>query len=143
MIFSFGQSQHNRIEVDVLHYERPPSGEYYDDNWLIVQIRVAAGGFRGKVDASILTDELVGFTAQVRSLNETVSGTAQFTTLEEQLELTLTADSKGRITLSGRVADEAGVGNRLCFEFDFDQSQLNTSLRELEQVVETFPIRTA
>jgi len=32
MIFSFGQSRQERIEVDVLRYERPPTGEDYDDN---------------------------------------------------------------------------------------------------------------
>ena len=40
MIFSFGQSQEERIEVDVLDYERAPVGEYWDDNWLNVEIRV-------------------------------------------------------------------------------------------------------
>jgi len=32
MIFSFGQPQHERIEIDDLHYEREPVGEHFDDN---------------------------------------------------------------------------------------------------------------
>jgi hypothetical protein len=39
MTFSFSQSQHERIEVEVLRYERQPVGEYHDDNWLMVQTR--------------------------------------------------------------------------------------------------------
>src|SRR5207253_7730240 len=40
MTFSFGQSEHERIEVDVLRYERSPVGEYHDDNWLTSQVSV-------------------------------------------------------------------------------------------------------
>ena len=55
MIFSFGESQHERIEVDVLRYERSPVGDYHDDNWLTAKVRIAAGGFRGAVDASVFS----------------------------------------------------------------------------------------
>jgi len=58
MTFSFGQSERERIEVDVLQYERQRTGEYWDDNWLTVQIRVQAGGFHGNAKAAIITSEL-------------------------------------------------------------------------------------
>jgi hypothetical protein len=32
MIFSFGHSEQERIEVEVHGYERAPVGKYYDDN---------------------------------------------------------------------------------------------------------------
>ncbi len=37
MIFSFGQSEHERVEIDVLSYEREPVADFYDNNWLIVE----------------------------------------------------------------------------------------------------------
>jgi hypothetical protein len=85
MIFSFGQPEEERIEIDVHGYERPPSGEYWDDNWLKVDIRVSAGGFRGKVSAAIITSELSKFVSDLRPLYETLSGSAQFETMEQQL----------------------------------------------------------
>ena len=48
MTFSFGQSQHERIDLDVLRYEREPVGEYHDDNWLTVKIQVCAGNPRAR-----------------------------------------------------------------------------------------------
>jgi hypothetical protein len=141
MIFSFGQSEQERIEIDILRYECTPVGDYYDDNWLTSEIRVDAGGFRGRVDASILTNELVEFLKQLRILHDTLGGTAQFVTLEEQLHLLLTGDGKGHIDLVGDVADQPGIGNRLHFTFQFDQSQLGTSIREIEGVVSDFPVR--
>jgi len=142
MIFSFGESQHERIEVDVLRYERSPVGDYHDDNWLTAKVRVAAGGFRGAVDAAILTEELARFLDSLRPLYQSLRGTAQFTTLEEQLRMVLSGDGKGRIELVGEVADQPGIGNRLHFALHFDQSQLAASIRDLESVISQFPVRT-
>ncbi len=143
MIFSFGQSQHARIEVDVLHYERQPVGEYHDDNWLMVQVRVCVDRFRGTVDATFITEELVAFLTQLRPLYQSLSGTAEFTTMEEQLRLRLTGDGKGHIELVGEVADQPGIGNRLHFTLHFDQSQLGATIHELERVTSEFPVRKA
>jgi len=141
MTFSFGQSQHERLEVDVLRYERSPVGEYHDDNWLTVQVRVCIGGFRGTVDAAIVADELAAFLGQLRPLYDTLRGTAEFVTLEGQLLLRLTGDGKGHIELVGEVADQPGIGNRLHFTLQFDQSQLGSSIHDLERVTSEFPVR--
>lgn len=143
MTFSFGQSQHERIEVEVLHYERQPVGECYDDNWLTVQVRVCVGGFRGTVGGAFVTEEFVAFLTQLRPLYQSLSGTAEFATLEEQLHLRLTGDGKGHIELVGEVADQPGIGNRLHFTLHFDQSQLGASIHELERVTAEFPVREA
>ena len=141
MIFSFGHSEKERIEINVHGYEREPIGEYYDDNWLTVVIQVSAGGFCGKVSACILTSELTKFLSELHPLYQTLGGTASFTTLEEQLSLQLMGDDKGHIELFGKLADQPGIGNCLHFTLQFDQSQLCASINELEQVTLQFPER--
>ncbi len=143
MIFSFGHSERERIEVDVHGCDRLTSdGNWYDD-WLGIEIRVQAGGFHGEVAAQIVAGELVTFASQLRPLYETLSGSAEFSTMEGQLSLRLVGDGAGHIELSGEVADQAGVGNRLHFTLQFDQSQLGASLRELEKITSQFPARVA
>jgi hypothetical protein len=142
MIFSFGQSENECVEIDVLRYERPLIGEYWDDNWLTVEIRVQAGGIHGKVTAAILTGEFEKFLSELRPLYETLSGSANFKTMEAQLTLILVGDGKGHIELRGEVTDQPGIGNRLNFVLQFDQTQLATSIRELERVMAQFPIRS-
>ncbi len=142
-LFSFGHSEHERIEVDVHGYERAAAGEYWDDNWLTVEIRVRAGGFRGKAAATIITSELTKFLLELRPLYENLNGSAKFVTMEGQLNLLLNGDGKGHIELQGEVADQAGIGNRLNFTLHFDQSQLGASIRELEKVTSQFPVRAA
>jgi len=80
MIFSFGQSEHERIAIDVVSYERPTSGDYDDDNWVVTQIEVRVRGFKGKARAALRTTELIEFGSKLRPLHETLSGTAEFTT---------------------------------------------------------------
>jgi len=143
MKFSFGQSERERIEVDIMSYERAASGEYSDDNWLSVSITVRVGGFSGRVDAAIVTDELVRFADQLHRLYEALTGSAEFTTLEGQLSLTLSCDALGHITLRGEILDQAGIGNRLSFHLDLDQSFLQKSIGELDAVIRAFPVRDA
>jgi hypothetical protein len=142
MTFAFGHAEQERIEVDVHGYERASVGEYWDDNWLRVDIRVRAGGFRGKASAAIITRELTKFLSELHPLSETLSGSAEFTTMEDQLSLRLAGDGKGHIALRGEVSDQTGVGNRLQFTLHFDQLQLGASIRELERVTSEFPVRT-
>jgi hypothetical protein len=142
LTFSFGQSERERIEIEVLDYERKPVGEYWDDNWLNVEIRIHAGGFRGKIAATIITSELEKFLSELKPLYEKLVGEAKFTTMEEQLGLRLIGDGKGHIELRGEVADRAGIGNRLSFNLRFDQTQLKQSINNLELIVETFPVRS-
>lgn len=142
MIFSFGtRSNNERIEIDVLRYERQPVGEYYDDNWLITKITVGAGGFRGKVDVSLMTDELKEFLGSLQELYKTLRGEAVLETMEDLLELRLQGDGKGHIKLFGRVLDQAGFGNCLNFSLSFDQTELFGSISQLEDVVSAFPVR--
>ena len=139
MIFSFGQSKAERIEVDILGYERAPSA---DAEWLSTRFRVFAGGFHGQVDnATILTHELAAFLNQLRPLYKTLRGTAEFSTMEGQLHLLLVGDGKGHIELTGEVEDQVVGGNQLHFRLQFDQTQLATSIHELERVISEFPIR--
>jgi len=141
--FSFGQSQHERVEIEALHYERQLVGDYHDDNWVTVRARVGAGGFRGTIDAAFLTEEFVSFLTQLRSLHTSLSGIAEFATLEGQLHLRLTGDGRGHIELIGEASDQPGIGNQLHFTSHFDQSQLQASIHELERVTAAFPVRPA
>jgi hypothetical protein len=143
MIFSFGQLEQQRIEVDVLGYERPASGNDWDDNLLAVAIHVRAGGFCGETSATVITSELNNFLLELRSLHASLSGLARFQTMDGRLSFGLAGDGKGHIEVRGEVKDEHGVGNRLHFKLRFDQSQLGTSIRELEQVTLQFPVRAA
>ena len=141
MKISFGGQKREKVQIDILRYERQPIGEHYDDNWLSVELSVLAGGFFGKADPAILTDELVYFLPQLKLTDQTLKGSAEFTTIEEQLRLVLTTDGRGHVELEGELSDEPGVGNKLRFSLEFDQTQLSDSIAQLEKAISVFPVR--
>jgi len=139
--FSLGESKHERVEVTVSGYERQPSGDYHDDNWLTVEVSLVVGGFRGRFQASFLTAELTEFRDQLVALNKSLKGEAKLATMETQLLLSLTGNGRGGISLKGEAWDQPGIGNRLAFGFNLDQTHLANTLRELDAVIERFPVR--
>jgi len=140
VVFTGDAGEHLRI--DVLGYERAPVGEYFDDNWLSVGVAIKAGGFTGSFSASFLTGELEGLHQEAIKLYDSLTGRAEFKTLEEQLGFDLVGDGLGHIRLTGNAQDIAGLGNTLAFTFTFDQTQLRSTVQGLTRVLSAFPMRT-
>ena len=141
--FSLGSSDREKVVVTVRGYERAPTGEYYDDNWLTVVVEVSAGAFSGKFDAAFLTQDFVSFRDQLRGLYDSLKGEANFTTLEDQLSIRVSGNGRGGLVVAGEALDQPGVESKLLFEFALDQTSLLPALRELNEIVFLFPVRGA
>lgn len=139
--FSFGGEEAERVEVQVHGYERGPTGDYYDDNWVRVSVRVSVGAFSGSFDATFLAPEFVEFREGLSLLYESLKGVARFSTLEQQLSLELTGDGRGHIALKGLAIDAAGIGNRLEFVLALNQGHLSSALKGLDEIIGSFPVR--
>jgi hypothetical protein len=139
--FSLGGEENNRVQVQVHGYERPPVGEYYDDNWVRVSVFVAVGAFSGQFDAAFLTSDFVAFRDELLSLHASLQGKAVFSTMEDQLSLALTGNGLGGIEVKGVAIDAPGVGNQLEFELALDQSYLPAVLGDLDEILAEFPPR--
>jgi hypothetical protein len=138
---SFGGAKHERVAIDVRGYERAATGGYYDDNWLTVSIAVAAGAFRGKVDAAFQVAELVAFRNDLAALYKTLTGRAALRTMEEQLSLDFEGNGLGSVEMRGEILDQPGIGNRLEFALSLDQTQIGAALAQLERVLSDVPQR--
>lgn len=118
----------------IVHSADDPDGY----GWLDCEVEVVAGGFSGRFRASLRTADFASFRKQLQRLYRKLEGVASFTTLEEQLALSLTGDGKGHITVEGTAIDFAGTGNRLLFEFAIDQTYLPRVIAELQRVEHDF-----
>lgn len=114
--------------------------DYWDGNWIVCEVEIAAGGFRGRFDADLRSEEFHAFMEQIAELDRTVDGAATFSTMEGQLMLTLSADGQGHITVAGQALDLAGSPNRLNFRFDMEQKCLPAVSRSLEYLLAAFPV---
>lgn len=140
---SIAASEHQSVTIEVQSYERGVTGDYHDDNWLNVIVSVKAGGFAGRFSASFLTDDFSSFHEEVSALYETLKGSAAFSTMEEQLSLSLVGNGRGGIKLVGVALDKAGIGNQLKFAFPIDQTHLRSLLHDLDEIKTAFPVRSA
>jgi hypothetical protein len=140
-VFALGGESRDRIEVEVLGYERAPVGDYHDDNWLKVRVSISAGAFSGQYHAAFLTDELVAFRDELDTLYRSMRGDAKFSTLEKQLTLHISGNGRGEIYVRGAAVDVAGSGNRLEFALELDQTHVQHTLNQLSVVISAFPVR--
>jgi hypothetical protein len=128
-----------RVLIQPQGREHPGLFDYWDGNWIVCEIHLSAGGFRGGFQASLRSEEFEAFLAELESLSQTLEGAAAFSTMEGQLALTLTGDGNGHIQLKGEAQDQPG-GNRLHFEFEIDQTYLPSICRSLEHLLVAFPV---
>jgi hypothetical protein len=139
---TFGGNHHERLEILVAGYERPTDNDnYHDANWLTAQVKVAAGGFRGGFNAAFLTAEIDDLCTKLKELYASLKGRKEWETMEGQLRLSFQGNGLGGIELQGDALDQAGIGNRLSFRLQFDQTQLAQSMSQLDELMSKYPIR--
>lgn len=119
-----GGEQHERLVVEVLGRERPEAFDADDGNWIDARVSVAVGAFRGEVACCLRAEDFAAFLSQVRLLLVQPQGTAQFSTMEDQLEFAISGDGRGHFNVRGHLMDAAGIGNRLAWSLAIDQSHL-------------------
>lgn len=100
------------LKLDVLGYESERWGQdSYDDNWIscTVTLEVArppAATFKAKCSISLQTTELLAFQEALRCLLDDLTGAARFSTIEDQVEVTIRLE-RGKGTISpAAVRDE-------------------------------------
>ncbi|MGY1426494.1 WapI family immunity protein [Lysobacter sp. A289] len=139
--FAIGSSEDETVSLTVLNYMQPLAGNFYDDNWLLCQVAIRAGAFRGTFQANFLTSELEGLRQGLENLHKELRGDYVFDPMEGQLVLRAACDSLGHIHIAGKAMDQAGIGHGLSFKLSVDQTYMAETLRELSSVVRTFPVR--
>jgi len=139
-IVRVGGERSEFLTITLLGRSHPAASDYWDCNWVRAVVEVNAGGFRGKVDGDVRADELEAFRRDVALLNESLSGVAHFTTMEEWLSISATGDGHGHVELSCEIRDQPGIGNTLAFRLALDQTYLRPLVAQLAQAVLAFPV---
>jgi hypothetical protein len=90
----------------------------------------------------IRAEEVLAFLEELRLLYKDLRGEARFDTLEGQLYLSLKiVDALGYVEVRVEARHPIGTGAELDFGFVTDQTFLYGTLREVEEVANTFPVR--
>jgi hypothetical protein len=135
-----GGERRDFISIRPLWRCHPEQDDYWDGNWVESEIRVRVGGFQGSFRASLRSDEFQKFKRELTRLSTTLAGKATFATMEEQLTITMDGNGRGHIQVSGQATDMAGIGNRLNFSLEIDQTHLPAIIAALSSILQKFPV---
>jgi len=133
-------SETQGMSIIVSRRSHAGSTDYWDGNWLSVTVTVAVGRFKASIQGDARAEEFAAFHGQLVPLRESLKGVANLHTLEDWYEINLSGDGKGHIACNGFVMDQPGIGNRLTFNFEIDQTYLNEMLDSLDLIQQKFPI---
>jgi hypothetical protein len=136
--FTIGSSA-SGVSVTIWKRSRPSASDYWDGNWLSTTVEFSIGRFAGSIQGDLRAEELAVFREQVEMLRRSLSGAAEFSTMEEWFGIKLVANGNGQIECIGFVMDQLGIGNRLTFRFSIDQSFLPPMLVSLDTICSKFP----
>ena len=106
-------------------------------DWVPSTLDVTAGAWHATFDAMLCARDFASFRTELESLYATLSGSAAFNTIEEQLQLDCEVDNLGHIAIACLASDRPGDGNRLSFALQLDQSDLPEIIDQLRQIEAT------
>ena len=127
------------IRIDLIDFNYPYADLDWDKNWISGIVKVKAGAFSGEFKTDFMTVDFVSFKNEMEKLYDKLNGIATFYTLENQVEIKIIGDGIGHLKAECEVMDYAGIGNKLKFEIDFDQTYIPKLLNQLEKITKRFP----
>ena len=102
------------------------------------RLEISVQGYKVDSQHFFTTGELYKFKEELKPCYQSISGTATLENTECELELSVSFDKKGIVTVSGEFQERPDVNNRLLFEFKTDQTCILPVIKELEAIQKTF-----
>lgn len=127
-----------KIGITILRRVNSETNDYWDGNWLEVEIRIEVFGIKTVYRANFRVEDLQRFYEDLTLLNEKTSKKAEFTTMEEGLYLHINVELNGVVNSIGRA--DTGNGNRMDFNVQSDLATLDVFIRELKTTLESYPL---
>lgn len=127
--FTLGQRGADYLKVQVLDQRWVCPG------YLRVEVEIKAGKFSGRLETEFSTHEVVQLYRELRALYFSLSGSLTFSPLEGNLEFKMSGDGRGHFEVDGVARDGLVDANELSFVLLFDQTEIPSTIREMEEMV--------
>lgn len=111
-----------------------------DEDWLVTEVRIAAGGFSGSFRAFLRIGELAEFRAQLAVLYDRLDGEAVLDSVEGWIRAVVRGDGRGGLEARCEASDDPAIGNRLRFLLLLDQTYIPGILDGLDAILGRHPV---
>jgi hypothetical protein len=105
------------------------------DTWLVIDVKVYAGGFEGAISDYASIGHLSSFANQLENLYQKLQGKAIFGTIDGKFSVELQGDGKGHIKAQFDVMDDIA---RLKFDAELDQTFLPELIKQVRAISTAF-----
>jgi hypothetical protein len=119
----------------------PDSGMDWDKNFISTRIYIKVGGFQGEYIAEIMTFDFYKLKKDLERLYNNLSGYGYFDCLERYLTIKIAGDGLGHFKCECEAIDQPGFEESVFkFVISFDQTQINNLVKQLDLILEEYPI---
>ncbi|WP_400162580.1 WapI family immunity protein [Brevibacillus sp. TJ4] len=129
-----------QIDIIAVNRSYPYQQDYWDGNWLNCEIKVNIPGYTAAFPADLRTDEFQCFMVDLISIDSNLNGTANFRSMDSYIDLTCKITKTGILEWECRTSYPPFTGANLSFSFTSDQSFLPHLIKQLEMLIETYPV---
>jgi hypothetical protein len=134
-----GDPRSEHVRLTAFGRERPASGDYDDDNWLIGRVALAVSGFRADYPASLRSDDFDQLRKILRSIRSPGSDGLNWEPMEPWIELTF-ATGGDVVEVRGVATERIGYGNSLRFVMPLSVVSIDRALDDLDELLTIFPV---
>jgi len=135
-----GDPDADHLVLRPLRRSHPEAEDFWEANWLKVDVSARAGAFRGTVEADLRSDELERFAEQLAALQPDGKSRAALESMEGWVTARLSLDQRGRLEAACEVRDDPAAGSCLRFTVRAEQAQLPALLASLAALLRAYPV---
>jgi len=135
-----GSPGENHVALRPLRRAAPGSTDFWEGNWLKVDVAVQAGAFAGRFEADLRTDELAAFAERLAALEGAATGAAALESAEGWVSVELALAPDGRLEGACEVRDDPAMGSSLRFQLRVEAARRPALLATLGAILRAFPV---
>jgi hypothetical protein len=124
------------FRLSIRERQFPEAADYWNANFLVSDLEISAGAFRGAFGAVIRNEDLERFLRQLRLLYERASGGASLE-VSDWLSLDILAEGHSQMKVWCQVDDGH---NNLEGRWAFERAGLLTIIEQIETVCSVYPV---
>ena len=129
-----------KIEIDILTNKTSGTFDFWEENWLYANIKGNFPGFKVNYDCNLRTDDFQHCAEKLESMLSMDIEVAEFTTIEEGLQIMFIRGEFGDIKVKGKMIATELTQCVFEFKFTMDVPTLQRLIGEMQQVVYMYPL---
>jgi hypothetical protein len=114
--------------------------DYWDGNWLLVEVKVRIGAWHADYEASIRSDDFARFRQGLDVIATSEAGSAVLMSMDGYLDVEVTTDGRGPVSVKGTATDEPGMGANLEFQLSMERGSVAALVVAVDEILAKFPV---